>query len=1734
MASSQLSKYSAKIKDIYIELKDYKFFHSPYYQKEGTGRFIGREKIIRRIVSILKNTKIKSGAYLITGFRGMGKTSVIREAIYEYNNICNESDEKIEKRWQIFTSIKRITVFVVLYVILFGFLKPVFSYNDNFYELLFNLIIPSVLGLIYIFKLIFNIWVSKDRSDYPQKKINLINERISKINSFNSIFDIVWNVTKIFFIISLIVIIGFEVYFYESNIMTIFNYKNDDISLFNGFIKNLISQQDSFAQIQKLETLSIFKVSLGLFLSYIIISGLFFINDVLVQFGKIYLGLVKPSYRKIEGFENYKKFEINLSQESLQEIDFLRRVTLKIREYWIENKRSFNTDPFDRKIYFLGHFILSRINKLKKENTKPDYDTVLNKLNRLINRMSGEVISEKEKTNSSSITEISKGFIKMTTPNYSSRYRDGVTYPIANSKEVEDYLIEILENIDTIRDTRRECGIKQFVFIIDELDKIQPRSSSAIEERESTNPELDRKTYIFDNNKFRQRQEAVATLLANLKGFLNVVRVKFFFIGGREMFDAHLADIADRDSFYSSIFNDVIYVDSFFKDSLDIIPGKGGVTQMTEKYLCNIILNDLNVGIKETDKIINLKTLFKRLVVRNKNTTEVGLYFYKEQENYESEDQIMPTKSRAELDLQAYKAIIMLQNYIVYLTYRSNGTPKKLTALTEKIMMNGPESKGNESKQKQKNSNWIKNDNKQFFEDNIVILQEGNSGKLSERLFLKFSFDFQYEIGLTSNLYRPYLITNSRHLKSLGDKLLFSSSFIIDHILKFHAFGFSWRNLELIPEVVLVNREPNLRKFIEDLMRFYSSNYIEDTISGIFDYKFRSIVRRELIYLSKTSDLSSAAFNFTLDESFSTKRHYRKKLIDLEKRHHNHSTMSDDNKFIHSISFVQTILGDLHFYDKEYDEAIVFYSESIQSLRLPKAVTSRYITRHQFLLWLRNQLKLGLSLEKIRAFDSAFSLYKTLILDTERYLRQVVSQEGILEEREIIEVSEDHRTIHLISMPFVAFLAVSEKARVDGITYASLRRNRQEFLRIITPTLDENDIIVDEYRRNFLKADYYNNVGSVLFYKNCQFTNFFDENKKEYTLECFETVNNETITQSIKDRIINQQNTIYNKRNEERIYDFSPSLVSLNYYWNSLYFLTKTHQKRVSKFIEEKEIKWEGQDIANNLLAICAGYLLPECVDMIGNKRLYYVANIVSKIGDSILASLRREDFKIPKEKFDLLDSDLLDKNPKQNQEVKNRVGNIEKLIKLVNKSLYSPETILYTYKLAASLYRRSGHNSYYSSHLIKMLYTIKDIIEINKKEGSFSNDIMRFIDLKIIKDEKGNDRTDFNAIEKVAEMVFMVTSWNNDIANRPQILKYREIFKTTEKKAFGRDILYNNISNVSDNREVLILVEEIKMKLDKKSFEDFSLSKSIISPYSSMSSRYIRMLELKYRTERCYFILKEVLNTSELFDMNFLNNFFVKGNSTKGKDINNVKKNLKVVLETNDMGMYIHEIIEFLIKEAFFCLGELIRMFKLYDPGYVIGYSFIAVAHHRMGDWCIVYDNYKKFFNFTFNNLEVLEKEIDVIIPKEKTNNLKNSLRKKKEDKFNNFQEEIKKIAGSEILAYLEYKNHYESAIQYYYKVIQMHSDNKAYNDKLHEIYMLEDDYNDISAHYVIASERLRINTGSIKSKITKLRELMKINRSKLYTYSYYFQKDRESDNGEIDLKKQINYLFFLNEKMP
>lgn len=74
----------SKVRRIYIPLPDFKFFHRPSGLNDVDSHFVGRERIILILKKWLDNkNKNHTGSYLITGYRGMGKTSFVGKVIDE-------------------------------------------------------------------------------------------------------------------------------------------------------------------------------------------------------------------------------------------------------------------------------------------------------------------------------------------------------------------------------------------------------------------------------------------------------------------------------------------------------------------------------------------------------------------------------------------------------------------------------------------------------------------------------------------------------------------------------------------------------------------------------------------------------------------------------------------------------------------------------------------------------------------------------------------------------------------------------------------------------------------------------------------------------------------------------------------------------------------------------------------------------------------------------------------------------------------------------------------------------------------------------------------------------------------------------------------------------------------------------------------------------------------------------------------------------------------------------------------------------------------------------------------------------------------------------------------------------------------------------------------------------------------------------------------------------------------
>lgn len=591
--------------------------------------------------------------------------------------------------------------------------------------------------------------------------------------------------------------------------------------------------------------------------------------------------------------------------------------------------------------------------------------------------------------NNNPITYFSSIFSSKSTGNNNSKIGT-LNYEKASTKEVEQYLVTILKCFNEYKNPKGKSEKPSFLFVIDELDKIEPDYTP-----------LDFNS--LDDSKIHQnntRSTKIVNLLANLKSFLNTAEAQFIFVGGRDMYDAYLADIADRESFYSSIFKEVIYVPSFFKDKLS---NNSRLTEIAESYLCSILYEDVH-DTQKKDYSLNRYFELKKIKRLTQN--------------------------------QKFKIAHTLQNYILYLTYRCNGSPKKLIELIESHIVNYTPKKGD-----------------------FIIPTKSNKGT-----YLKMSYKIQYEINLHSNIYRPYTIKNSQHHKSYSDKLLYTTAYLFDHILKFHNTAFSWDNLERLPDLVLANNDPNFRTFYSDILNFLTHQHLRKTTNAVFQYKFNSKIANEIKVCSKLFEQSAAAFNFALNESLHTKNHYYNELKKLK----------DDN--FHSSfqkMYLHSILGDLYFYDGEYDDAITHYSKACLPLK------QQFENEYTFALEVKNSMLLGLCFTKNKMFNQALAVFRAMIEQC----------------KDLPNYYDKKKQIY--QRPFIAELSIFEKYRQNGITHKNLEDNFKDYCNFliddwlykreidnlfpITSNLFESK---KDERVNTLIADYYFSVGNILYFKN--------------------------------------------------------------------------------------------------------------------------------------------------------------------------------------------------------------------------------------------------------------------------------------------------------------------------------------------------------------------------------------------------------------------------------------------------------------------------------------------------------------------------------------------------------------------------------------------------------------------------------------------------------------------------
>ncbi len=155
--STKFDYLKSKIQELHIPLPNFKYFHKPSSEEDVFENYIGREEISEQLEEWL--TSGDSGSYLVTGYRGMGKSSFVGKVL---NKIARKS--KKNRKIQLFTVC--CTVFITSIVLSFFaicnniilFRGYTFGCPNTLNEFLRSLFL--VLFLLSGFFIICRLWVS--------------------------------------------------------------------------------------------------------------------------------------------------------------------------------------------------------------------------------------------------------------------------------------------------------------------------------------------------------------------------------------------------------------------------------------------------------------------------------------------------------------------------------------------------------------------------------------------------------------------------------------------------------------------------------------------------------------------------------------------------------------------------------------------------------------------------------------------------------------------------------------------------------------------------------------------------------------------------------------------------------------------------------------------------------------------------------------------------------------------------------------------------------------------------------------------------------------------------------------------------------------------------------------------------------------------------------------------------------------------------------------------------------------------------------------------------------------------------------------------------------------------------------------------------------------------------------------------------------------------------------------
>jgi len=954
--------FNSKTDKILLELPGYKFSHSPSTENDAKQSFLGREKLISRLEHLIISSSSNTGVYLVTGNRGVGKSSLVEKVIAETS---------LPK------SVRRDT-------------KKMNKYeNDNFES---N--DKRKRNRIYL-KINFGHDVLNERDILRLITLTLT----TKYDEFcHSLIPVFWGIRRILLLLIVLFVCCFFIVSFVSHLFDDNIYKNDLHSQIEQMISKCFSENKK--ENEKIRD----------------------INQIDNVVSEVFC-YVRSTHGYFE-----KKCQFYPS--------IIYSLVLTILIFYLLDKlllRGWGGSNPTR----VQNFIFYLLDKLSlRSKLSPRHHSIKKRLKRLNETIAYSI--EREVGVGGGIVSNFMGAKKRT-----SRL-------IANAREIEKELQDILDEIKEIPD---ECTCPEFVIVFDELDKVSPE---LLNKNEATEDGKIKET-MFATNTSRERQAVILKLLSNMKYFLSTAQAKFIFIAGREMYDMYLADIADRNNYFGSIFNDVILVPSFLTDTDKRYNGDAtdewvknserfNITALTEVFVCHHLIPKNYTPEDDTTK--------------DNQTKELNLKVYKEYLEKEifNLSNIDPRENKRRIQ----KVIAILQQFIIYLSHTSKGAPKKMMQIFESFIVSS----------KLRHS-----------DDGILVVKRCSAFVIDEKrhnkssFFLSFDYYNQFAFGITSYLVSPiiYRLADA-NIQHHSDKLLVSTLNLLDYMLKFHSQNFSLRQLDISPEVIETNHSPELKAIINDVVTLYSQTHFTKPIISLFDYKFDSLLSHEISFISKMDERFSAQFSFSLDESLALKQYFRGLL--KEKQLEYEKSKKYGKTSVGSISSIQIILGDLHFLDDELEVAALYYKDGMHFF--DKKRDDKNSKNLDFIYRLiRNQLKMAHLYEKRKQPEFAYSEYGEIV----QYLTEVYCKGKL--------INIPFEKLQLFYLPLLARLQILEKCSSEGILEHDIEMMEKDF-NFLFCIIKKNDMKI-------LTADFYSKVGDILYYKNKIFSeNHLDINFPEY------------------------------------------------------------------------------------------------------------------------------------------------------------------------------------------------------------------------------------------------------------------------------------------------------------------------------------------------------------------------------------------------------------------------------------------------------------------------------------------------------------------------------------------------------------------------------------------------------------------------------------------------------------